>query len=72
MGWFYIPVTVGASGFFPTQNLPVTGFDAGGGMAGFAQLGIVVCLVGGGQGNLQGMMVGAGCWTRGSDPCVIW
>jgi len=32
---------------FPAQNMPATGFVAGGGTAGFAQLGIVVFVVGG-------------------------
>jgi len=45
---------------FPTQNMPAIGFKAGGSMAGFAQLGIVVVVVGRGQGNPQGPVFGAG------------
>jgi len=39
--------------------MPAIRLEAGGGTAGLAQLGIVVFVVGG-QGNLQGMVVGAG------------
>jgi len=45
------------------QNMPGTRFVAGGGMAGFAQLGIVVFVGGGSQRNLQGTVVVAG-WCR--------
>jgi len=44
----------------PVQNMPATGFVAEGGTAGFSQLAIVVYVVGGGRGKLQGMVVGLG------------
>jgi len=44
----------------PVCNVPSTGFVMGGSTAGFAQLGIVICLIGGCQGNWQG---DTGCWS---------
>jgi len=38
----------------PVRNAPTTGFVAGGGTAGLAQLGIVVVLMGGCGGSWQG------------------
>jgi len=55
---------------FPTQNVPAIRLEAGGGTAGFAQLGIVVFVVGG-RGNLQGTIVGAGWWTMGIVPGTV-
>jgi len=56
---------------FPAQNMPTIEVEAGGGMAGFAQLRIVVFVVGWGQGKSQGTVVGAGWWTRGIVPGAV-
>ncbi len=56
---------------FPAQNMPTIEVEAGGGMAGFAQLRIVVFVVGWGQGKAQGTVVGAGWWTRGIVPGAV-
>ncbi len=56
---------------FPMQNMPTIKVEAGGGMAGFAQLGIVVFVVGGGQGKLQGTVFGSGWGTKHSAPGTV-
>jgi len=57
--------------FFPMQNLPVSAFSAGGSTAGFAQLGIGVCWIGGGGGTAQGSIFGALFWVRDLVPLMV-
>jgi len=56
---------------FPMQNLPVSAFAAGGTTAGFAQLGIGVCWIGGGQGTAQGSIFGAWLWVGDVVPLMV-
>jgi len=56
---------------FPMQNMPTIKVEAGGSTAGFSQFGIVVFVVGWGQGKAQGTVVGAGWWTRGIVPGAV-
>jgi len=60
----------GGQWVLPVQK-PATGFVAGGSTAGFAQLGIVVFVAGGGQEKLKGTVVGSGWGTRGSAPGMV-
>ncbi len=65
----------GGGQWFLAQDVPVIQVEAGGRTAGLAQVGIVVCVVGGGGGSLQCAVFGVGWTTRGSAPCtrlVLW